>query len=348
MHSVPEYTIKIRAAHLAEVPVIQKLARYYPTELGFIMKPQLQEAVVRGTLHIATVDNMLVGFVLWRRRKDGWSTIYDIAVHPDYVGQQVGTFLVNTPPCPIRLKCTIDNERANRFYQQNAFNLVKIEQGRKRKLNVYEKRRLFVYCRGSSQLTYHIPYSVGMVYGTRHTEKPLMQPFFVDINWKNYDWNDYLHKVSLWKPVMAMVADYEHPSQRKQLYQQIRDLKALEIPRILVCPKFDGAIKHIPSFCTLAISIPSKYAGFLPEVTEIWNRPLHLLGGSPQKQRAYIEQHPQLHIVSVDGNSHVVAAKFGRRYWYDRNVWADHTIKETRFPTLCGYSSVDIMKIHTI
>lgn len=50
----------------------------------------------------------------------------------------IGKKLFSMVPKPIRLKCTIDNDYANEFYKRQGMKLVRVEQGKKRKLNVWE------------------------------------------------------------------------------------------------------------------------------------------------------------------------------------------------------------------
>ncbi|MDL1878727.1 uroporphyrinogen-III synthase [Cytophagia bacterium CHB2] len=42
----------------------------------------------------------------------------------------------------------------------------------------------------------------------------------LDINWRKYIWSEYMARVLLWRPVMAMVADYEHPNHRETMLKQ--------------------------------------------------------------------------------------------------------------------------------
>ncbi len=131
------HLIHIQPATLENVPSIAKLARQYPAELGFVMTVSLKESVARNTLLVATLYDSVVAFVNYRARKDGWHTIYEIAVHKNYTGMGVGKALIDYMPKPIRLKTTQDNEGANAFYKHLGFTLLGIEQGRKRPLNVY-------------------------------------------------------------------------------------------------------------------------------------------------------------------------------------------------------------------
>jgi hypothetical protein len=118
-----------------------------------------------------------------------------------------------------------------------------------------------------------------------------------------------------------MVADYESPAQRRQLYRQIRDVRANNVLRVMVCPKFAGAVAHIPSWCIVAVSVPSKYAGYVPPLHELRGRRVHLLGGSPVQQRKWqvVLQGAGAIVVSADGNSH--EAKAQKAGWWDGTRW---------------------------
>ena len=186
-----------------------------------------------------------------------------------------------------------------------------------------------VYVRGGDKTAPEIARESGMLYGTRHDYTPYDTVYMLDINWKRFYWTDYLNKVKKYTPVMAMCADYERPEcetdyqwyhRRRTLYQQIRDLKPL-VKYVMVCPKFTGAIAHIPTWCIIAISVPTSYAGFLPEYKELNGRRVHLLGGRPEIQADMIKRLRGLNIeiVSVDGSYH--AMKAGHGQWFSEGRW---------------------------
>jgi len=319
---IAEFPIHVRLATIEDISKIKQIANKYSKELGFVNRAALLESIQRKSLLVADYgDVTCVGFVNYYPRKDGWNTVYEIATHPDYLGFGIGRFLLDSLPGPIRLKCTVDNP-ANEFYKKAHFTLVRTEQGRIRKLNVWERRFLYILCQGSSKVPLTISDTLSVTYGSRHKEIPKKQPFFVDIDWKDYDWLDYLMKIRAWKPVFAMVPDFTSLDQRSSLYQAIRDLKQAGVLHIGVCPKFDGAVKYIPSFCRVCISIPSRYAGFLPDPKELAGRKLHLLGGSPKKIKKYIEDNPSLNIISLDTNYQTKIASWGVLYHADTNSWA--------------------------
>lgn len=329
MKKLQQFPIRIRRGTIKDIPSIETIAHQYPQELGFVRKVALRDAITRKNLLVAEYDNNFCGFVLYRSRKDGWFTIYDIGVHREYRGKGVGRFLVDAVPCPTRLKCTTDNT-ANEFYEKSHFALVRTEEGRKRPLNVWERRFLYVCCHGGSKATNTVCNQTHTAYGTRHNYTPHQQPFFVDIDWQEYDWLDYLLKIKLWKPVFAMVPDYEALGQRRGLYACIDDLYRAGVLYVGVCPKFTGAVKHIPPQCIVCVSVPTRYAGFLPDPKELKGRRLHLLGGSPVKQFKYIKEHPSLAIASGDMNAQERAAQFGTCFLSSTGKWKNKISEEQR------------------
>lgn len=182
---------------------------------------------------------------------------------------------------------------------------------------------IVVYCRGGDKFAPKLCADSGMAYGTRHDYTPYMEPvYMLDINWEAYNWFDYLSKVERYKPAIAMVPDYEHPHQRGRLMEQIEEVKAAGAGAVMCCPKFLGAVADIPSDCILAISVPTKYAGFLPDASEVEGRKLHLLGGQPDQQLYIIRKlYQRAQVVSVDGNKLALKAQLGQWWSARRANW---------------------------
>lgn len=321
----------IRIGTEADAEACQRLTRLpgVREHLPFVMLPTLREAAQRKQLFIAYLDGEIVGFVRWHARRDGINTIHEIAVDPKAHGLGVGRALLYSVPCPIRLKCKADNAQGNAFYAGAGM----VQEGAEvtkggTALIVWRLNILMILCRGGNKDVPMMARDSSMGYGIRHDVRAFDWPYMLDIHWQKYDWQDYMHKVCTYRPIQAMCADYEHSSQRRALYQQIRDLKAAGVLRVKVCPKFNGAVAHIPRWCTVALSVPSSYAGFMPDYRELVGRNIHLLGGTPL---AWFGQTGRLNtksatgviaalegagakVRSVDGNSHVGAAAKGT-YW---------------------------------
>src|SRR5690606_19035862 len=276
--TMPDTYPRLRHATPDDVPRILELARQYRDELGYVHPVALREHIHRRTVLVAEWYGNVWGFVDYHARRDGWQTIYHLAVDKHVTGQGIGRQLLYAVPCPMRLKVTTDNT-ANVFYAGAGMQLVATEAGKKRELDVYELRVLGIFCMGNGAGdTYpHIARESGVAYGTRSSERARAWPYMLDIDWREQSagkltWQDYMQQVARYHPVQAMCADYEHPGQRRQLYQQIRDLHAAGVLRIMVCPKFPGAVAHIPHWCIVAVSVPSSYAGFIPDSDELTGR----------------------------------------------------------------------------
>lgn len=127
----------IRYGTEADIPAIKAIANQHKRELGFVNSAALHTAMNRYEVYVAEYMGQVVGFVNWHKRRDQWSTVYEVAVHKGYAGQSIGRTLVEAVPAPRRLKCTQDNP-ANGFYECLGMELVRTEQGRKRPLNVWE------------------------------------------------------------------------------------------------------------------------------------------------------------------------------------------------------------------
>lgn len=324
--------LRIRHGKLGEEKELQHLTRQFPDELPFVMLPQLTRSIERRSLLVAEVDGNMVGFVHWNARRDGWHTLYELVVDEAFHRSGVGRNLLYACPTPVRLRCTVDNDRANRFYEHAGMRLAGTESGSKRMLNIWERNILCEHVQGGNKDIPEVARLTGMAYGVRDSEAAYDYPFALDIRWRNYDWEDYMDKVWQYRPVQAMVADYERPEQKAQMLEQVAMLREYgEVLRIMVCPKFTGAVRDIPEDCILAISIPSKYAGFISEQpSEYRGRKLHLLGGSPvkwfgQKGKSRLQnstgfihalQSNGATVISVDGNAHQAASVNGS-YWVD-------------------------------
>lgn len=128
----------VRPATESDLPAIKQIANRYKLELGYVMYPALRESIARGGLHVAIdTDGTIIGFVNWRKRRDGVTVIYEIAALRRHQG--VGKALLSTTSGTVRLKCTVDNHAANTFYERQGFAHIGTETGRKRELNVWQR-----------------------------------------------------------------------------------------------------------------------------------------------------------------------------------------------------------------
>lgn len=127
----------VRHADMQDIDAIKSIADKYSNEIGFVMRPALEEHCKKGFLLVAESGDAVIGFCNYNRRKDGVSVIYEICTDYRYRGNGVARKMIDALPRPIHLKCPIDNE-SNNFYAALGFELVDVEDGKKRKLNVWE------------------------------------------------------------------------------------------------------------------------------------------------------------------------------------------------------------------
>lgn len=130
---------KIRFATEDDIEIISKIANKNTKELGFVMKVALKESILRNFLKVCEYNDKIVGFVNFRKRKDGITIIYELCVLKEFRGKGLGKMLIDSLPTPIILKCPVDN-LSNKFYSKIGFNLIEVQNGRKRKLNVWLKK----------------------------------------------------------------------------------------------------------------------------------------------------------------------------------------------------------------
>lgn len=334
----------VRLGTPADVDTCDRIARQQEqrqrSALGWVRKSDYR------TFHVAMFDGRVVGFVLYHtptRGSDfGFQVIHTLAVMPEYEGMGIGRNLLYSVEHPVRLRCpqTVnggEHNPANAFYANAGMTLIGVEteyrggmkkgQVRANSLNVWERYILPVLVQGNNAEMPRVARESGWAYGTRAAEKPRDWAYQVDLefseDWRAFDWDGYMAKVRAWKPVAALALDYFERAQLPTLLAQIADLKAAGVLRVLVCPKFHGAVADIPADCIVAISVPSTYAGFVPDFAELRGRKVHLLGGSPPKwfgsrrsrnsATGYIAalQGAGARVISVDGNAHTGAAEQG-------------------------------------
>lgn len=119
-----------------DLDAVKKIADAHRKELGFVLRPALIDSIDKQELFVAKIDDEVVGFMHWHKRKDGWSTRYHLCVAKQARGQGIGKMLVDEVPKPNRGRCPIDNE-SNKFFKKIGAKFDGTEPGKKRRLNVW-------------------------------------------------------------------------------------------------------------------------------------------------------------------------------------------------------------------
>lgn len=135
------------------------------------------------------------------------------------------------------------------------------------------------------------------------TAKVYFEPQFVDQNWKKPELSVYAERVAFYRPHCASVIDWEKHVALATVLEWAEEIAPF-VNYVIVIPKVIGGVNLIPECIggkpvRLGYSIPTKHGGTSLALPEFGRRPVHLLGGSPQKQ---LRLFTMLNVVSADGN----------------------------------------------
>ncbi len=172
-----------------------------------------------------------------------------------------------------------------------------------------------------SRFVQDIARQFGWMAGARYTNlrdiKHLNEVYFIDIDWKNYDFERHLHAVRIHRPALTVARDVICSNDLDSIVREA-ELLNQHANKIIIVPK-DRALESearlgVPIMFRLGYSIPTKYGGTEIPV-EKFTGPVHLLGGRPDVQRQLAEK---MNVVSLDGNRITLDAKFGDVFIGDR------------------------------
>lgn len=296
----------------------KQIASSFSKELGFVNRAALTESESRQELEVIPD----IGFAHFHHRKDGQTTIYELAVAKEYQKQGWGRLLFFRVLCAaiekkqtkIVAKCPEDLS-SNNFYLSQGFKLSAVELGRKRKLNKWEytiQLPLLFYCGSAGASKYdQISIDAGWRHGIRSDKDGVIRCQMVDNEWHNYNHQKHLERVKEHKPLVATARDIESPEQLPKILAQAKEL-ALYCGRVLLIPKCKVTL---PAESWLAFSVPTKYGGTTIEPSWFGDRFVHLLGGSPNAQASYAKC---MNVISLDANYAMNVARKCVSTWQGR------------------------------
>lgn len=140
--------VRIRKAKSEEADQIKNLADSETETIGFVPKAAIREGIDQGYVLVAVVEGEVVGFQqYYHRKRDRQTTLYRKVVSKTWRDKGIGTkltrFVLNESKRLGRdklvLKCPVDNP-SNVFHKKFGFKLIRTEEGKKRRLNIYEYR----------------------------------------------------------------------------------------------------------------------------------------------------------------------------------------------------------------
>ncbi len=138
--------ITTRKATESDVAAIKVIADAERDSLGFMTRLTILAAIREGCIMVIVVNGFVVGFQhYYHRKRDRQTTLYHKSILLKWRGLGLGKLLVDSVVQEARalgreklvLKCPVDLP-SNGFHQKYGFQLVGQEQGKKRKLNIWE------------------------------------------------------------------------------------------------------------------------------------------------------------------------------------------------------------------
>jgi len=287
----------------------------------------LHESSQRGELLL--VDG---GMCHWHLRRDGQLTIREIISTRRGAGSLMLRRLEATPGATsLYAKCPADLP-ANEWYAKRGFTHEATEttkSGRalkcwrkaltnNRRANVEDTRNGLevIYCADGNPRMAEIALDAGMLYGAQLPNSVAYRPYFVDQDWKQPDRAKYMAALAEYRPHMATVLDLERWSQLDEVLSWATEA-AQHAQTVVIIPKAHGVIDKLPraiggATVRLGYSVPTRYGGTTVQLHEFEGWPVHLLGGSPEKQMRLWHK---LDVWSVDTNyTASMAIRYGQ-YW---------------------------------
>ena len=171
-----------------------------------------------------------------------------------------------------------------------------------------------------------IAQELGWLCGARYTHLRDIKTFptlgFLDIDWKNYNFDKHLQAAMSLNPMLTVARDIEDIRDLDKILTQAYILKKYS-QEVIIVPKdlkLKNRLNEIPNDFLLGYSVPTQYGGTQIPV-KYFTRPVHLLGGRPDVQRKLARK---LIVKSLDCNRFTLDAKFGK--YFDGMAFKKHPI----------------------
>ena len=182
-----------------------------------------------------------------------------------------------------------------------------------------------IYCAGGNRRFAEIAVAAGFRYGARLPDTvytDVAPLWFADQDWKKPNRTAYMSRLAEHHPVQATVLDLESEGQLAEVLEWAEEASQY-VECVVIIPKAFGIIERIPerigsADVVLGYSVPTRYAGTQVPVWEFGDRPVHLLGGSPQAQMRLVHY---LNVASADGNMHQMFATRFCMFWVPGTAW---------------------------
>jgi hypothetical protein len=144
---------------------------------------------------------------------------------------------------------------------------------------------------------------------------------FLDIDWKDYKFEQHLRAARDTKPLITVARDVEKMRNLPAILDEAFELLQ-HATHVVIVPKdvkLENELEHvIPPVFLLGYSVPTCYGGTKLSISA-FKRPIHLLGGRPDVQRKLAEK---ANVFSIDCNRFTLDAAFGD--YFDGNLFRPH------------------------
>lgn len=179
-----------------------------------------------------------------------------------------------------------------------------------------------VYCADGNRRFAEIAIAHGFRYGAQVPNKVYYTPWFCDQDWRKPDRERYMRALAEHRPHMATVLDWERLEQLPEVLAWAEEA-AQYVEQIVIIPKVIGGIERLPGCISgaevvLGYSTPTKFSGTPVPIWEFAGWPVHLLGGSPQRQMELVHY---ANVVSADGNCANKMATIHCQFWAPGTAW---------------------------
>lgn len=178
--------------------------------------------------------------------------------------------------------------------------------------------------------------ATGFRLGVRLPDTVYFPPWFCDQDWHRPNRATYMAGLAHHRPTVATVLDWERLEQLPEVLDWAEEAAGY-CRRVVIVPKVMGGIDHLPRWIgaadiVLGYSVPTRYGGTSLPIWEFAGWPVHLLGGSPQRQmQTYLHLRPIAEVVSADGNMAQKLAVGQCQFWVDGTA---HGANNRWWPTL--------------
>jgi hypothetical protein len=192
---------------------------------------------------------------------------------------------------------------------------------------------ILIWCADGNTKHSQLAIDAGWEYGLRLPARgflPDHKLYFADQHYRQPNRRDYMTRLAIYRPKIATVLDWEQPEQLTEVLSWAEEAAQHVTDGVVIIPKVSGSVGALPARTggkevILGYSVPTSYGGSPVFLSELKGWPVHLLGGSPQRQyEVWTYLRHICDVRSLDGNMAKKQATGRCLYW-------------TREVTSCGH-----------